>query len=151
LISCPCNAASGAQLAPHLPADPEQENAAGQQQPDDLQQLHRDAGESDPQHRGGDDADQDGLVALVLGQAGGCQSDDDRVVAGQHQIDHHDLEKCRQGCVGKNLGHAGGPSVLRPIRHRSSLELPEGPGAWTWCLGRGVLDVVFWDDKKSPC
>ena len=35
-------AASRAQLAPHLPADPEQQNAAGEQQADDLQQLRRD-------------------------------------------------------------------------------------------------------------
>ena len=40
-----------------------------------------------------DDADQDSLLALTLGQAGGCQSDHDRIVAGEHQIDHDDLEK----------------------------------------------------------
>ena len=86
-----------AQLAPHLPAHPEQQDAAGQQQADDLQQLHRDAGEADAQDRGGEDADQNRLVALVLGQAGGCKPDDDRIVAGEHQVDHHDLEKCCQG------------------------------------------------------
>ena len=67
------------------------------------------------------------LVALALGQTGGCQSDDDRVVAGKHQIDHHDLKNAVRASGEKHLGHAG-HSVKRPIRHHSSLELPEGPG-----------------------
>ena len=50
-----------AQLAPHLPAHPKQENAAGQQQSDDLKQLHRDARETDSQYGGGEDADQNRL------------------------------------------------------------------------------------------
>ena len=82
-----------AQLAPHLPADPKQQNAAGEQQPNDLQQLDRDGCEADAQDRGGHDADQDRLLALTLGEPGGGKPDDDRIVAGQHQVNHDDLEK----------------------------------------------------------
>ena len=61
--------------------------------PDDLQQLHRDGGEADPQHRSSHDPDQDSLPALTLGEPGGCKPDDDRIVAGEHQVNHDDLEK----------------------------------------------------------
>ena len=47
--------------------------------------------EDDAQDRRGDDADQDGLVALLLRQAGRGKADDDGVVAGQDQVDHDDL------------------------------------------------------------
>ena len=56
-----------AQLAPHLPAYPKQKDAAGEQQPNDLQQLNRDGREADTQGRGGQYADQDSLLALTLG------------------------------------------------------------------------------------
>ena len=84
------------QLAPHLPAYPKQQNAAREQQSDDLQQLNRDGSEADAQDRGGQYADQNRLLALTLGQPGGCEPDDDRIVAGEHQVDHDDLEKRRQ-------------------------------------------------------
>ena len=42
-----------------------------------------DAGKADAQHGGGDDADQDGLGALLLRQARGGKADDDGIVAGQ--------------------------------------------------------------------
>ena len=85
-----------AQLAPHLPAHPKQQNAAREQQPDDLQQLNRYGSEADAQERGGQYADQDRFPALSFGQPGGCQPDDDCVVAGEHQVDHDDLEKRSQ-------------------------------------------------------
>ena len=49
------------------------------------------SGENDTQHRGGENADQDRLVALLLGQPRGGEADDDGVVAGKHQVDadHH--------------------------------------------------------------
>ena len=53
------------------------------------------AGEHDAQHGGGDDADQDRARALRLGQAGRRQPDDDRIVAGQHQVDHDHLQQGR--------------------------------------------------------
>ena len=54
-------------------------------------------GKADAQDRGGDDADQDRLLALTFGKTCGCQPDNDRVIAGKHQVDHHDLEKRCQG------------------------------------------------------
>ena len=86
----------GAQLAPHLPADPEQQDAADQQQAEDLQELQRDGGEADAQHGRGDDADQDRLAALLDGQAGGGEPDDDGVVPGKHEIDSDNLEQRRE-------------------------------------------------------
>ena len=83
------------QLAPHLPAHPQQENAAGKQQSHDLQQLYCDSREADPQGRGSQYAGQDGLFPLVLRQSGSGKPDNDRIVAGEHQVDHHDLkERC---------------------------------------------------------
>ena len=46
---------------------------------------------------GGQDAYQDRLLALIFGKAGGGEADNDRVIAGKHQIDHHDLEKSCEG------------------------------------------------------
>ena len=42
---------------------------------------------------GRDNANQDRPAALLAWQAGRGQPDDDGVVAGQHQIDHDDLEE----------------------------------------------------------
>jgi hypothetical protein len=85
----------GAQLAPHLPAHPEQEEAAGKQQAHDLQELGGHAGKRDAQHRGRHHADQDGLVALVCWQSRGGKPDHDRVVAGENEVDQDDLSECR--------------------------------------------------------
>ena len=83
----------GAQLAPHLPAHPQQQQPAGEQQADDLEQLRGDGGEADAHRRGGADPDQDRLGALVFRQAGGGKADDDGIVAGQHQIDEDDFDE----------------------------------------------------------
>jgi hypothetical protein len=84
------------QLPPHLPANPQQQNAAGKQQADDRQQLCRDGCKADAQHSRGADADEDCARTLFFRQAGGRKTDDHRVVARQHQVDHDDLEKRRQ-------------------------------------------------------
>ncbi|MNS99776.1 hypothetical protein D3C72_1341880 [compost metagenome] len=80
-----------AQFAPHLPAHPQQQEAARQQQADDGQQLHGDQGQADAHDDGGGQADQDGLAALFLGQGGGGQAHGHGVVAGQDQVDHQNL------------------------------------------------------------
>jgi hypothetical protein len=77
---------TGLQFPPHLPAHPQQKNAAREKQPDDLEKLRREAGKYDPQHRCGDDPDQDGPVALLRRQTGGGEADDHGVVARQHQV-----------------------------------------------------------------
>ncbi len=81
------------QLAVHLPADPEQQNAAGEQQPDNGQELQGDQCQADAQDGGEADAGEDGASLLVIGQAGDGHSDDDCVVAGQDQVDEQDLEQ----------------------------------------------------------
>jgi hypothetical protein len=86
-----------AQLAPHLPADPQQQHAAGEQQADDLQQLGGDQRKADAQRDGGDQAVEDGSSALLDRQGRGGQADRDRVVAGQDQVDHQNLEECGEG------------------------------------------------------
>jgi hypothetical protein len=88
-----------AQFAPHLPANPQQEQAANQKQADDGEKLDRDQRETDAQHGGGDDADQNGLGALVGRQARRGEADDDSIVAGEHQIDGDHLQE-----GGKALG-----------------------------------------------
>ena len=52
-------------------------------------------------------AEQDRLVALLLGQTGGGQADDDGVVAGEHQVDADDHQE------GDDLGS----EKLREIKH----------------------------------
>ena len=90
------------QLAPHLPAHPEQQDAADQQQPKNVQKLGGYAGKQDAQCGGGDDADEDRLVALLARQARRREADDDGIVTGQHQVDHHHLPKGNQRRAGKH-------------------------------------------------
>ena len=84
---------AGAQLAPHLPAHPEQQDAAGEEQAHDLEKLGREQREDDAQDGGGEDAEQDRLVALLLRETGGGQADDDGVVAGKRQVDADDHQE----------------------------------------------------------
>ena len=90
-----------AKVAPHPPRDPQQQQAADQDQADDLHQLGDDQREGDAQHQRREDADQDDLPALLGGQAGGERTDDDRIVAGEHEVDHQHLE---EGGEGRRLG-----------------------------------------------
>ncbi len=109
-------AMAGAQFAPHLTADPEQEDATGQEQAGDGDKLGCDQSEADAQHRGGDDADRDGLGALVLRQARRGTADDPRVVAGQDQVDGDDLKKHRKAFGGEDF-RGPGPSWQVARRH----------------------------------
>jgi hypothetical protein len=65
-----------------------------------------DAGEANAHQRGGGDAPEDHLEALVLRKSGGGEPDDDRVVACEHQVDHDDLEQGGQGFAGEVSGHS---------------------------------------------
>ena len=88
--------AVGAQLAVHFPADPQQQDAAGQRQADDGEQLGGDQREEDAQRDGGADAPEDDLAALLQRHGGGGHADHDGVVAGQHKVDRDDLPQGRQ-------------------------------------------------------
>lgn len=97
----------GADLAPQLPAHPQQQDAAGEQQADDLQQLGGEQGEDDAQHGGGADAPQDGAAPLIGRQAGRGHADDDGVVAGQRHVDDHDLDEGGKLGEREPVGHGG--------------------------------------------
>jgi hypothetical protein len=90
--------------------------------------LHGDSGKADAQHRGGQYAGEDRLFPLVVGQSCRRKADDDRIVAGEDEVDHHDLEKRGQGLGGKHLQHAG--RSVSDVRSDIAVprELPEGPG-----------------------
>jgi len=93
------------QLPPELPANPEQKDAAGEQQSDDLKELRRHGGERDTQNGGRQDADEDRLAALVARQAGGRQADDDGIVAGQNEIDDDNLQEGSDNAARKEVPH----------------------------------------------
>ena len=59
------------ELPVHFPGDPEQQQPAGEDQADHLQQLGDDQSEADAEHQGCADPDQDHLPAPVGRQAGG--------------------------------------------------------------------------------
>jgi hypothetical protein len=58
---------AGAQLTPHIPAHPEQQDAASQQRARDLQELGYCGSKPVAQDRGRNDTDQDRSGALLLG------------------------------------------------------------------------------------
>ena len=102
-------AALGAQVAPHLPADPEQQDAAGHQQADDFQQLGGDQRKADQHHHGARQPHDNGAAALMRRQAGGGHADGHGVVAGQRQVDHHHLEKRGDRAGGQQVGELHRP------------------------------------------
>jgi hypothetical protein len=85
-----------AELAPHFPAHPEEEDATGEQQPDQLQELNGDAGKGNAEGGRRANADDECLVALIGRQAGSGEAYNDGVVAGEHQVDENDLEEGAQ-------------------------------------------------------
>ena len=118
-----------AQLAPHLPAHPEQQHAAGKQQADHLQELGRDAGKDDAQRGRGHDADDDGAAALIGRQARSREPDDDGVVAGEHEVDQDDLEQRGQRVGRDEFNHV-----------RSFFETD---GSSQWGLRRSIQSKTF--------
>ncbi len=100
-----------AQFAPHLPAHPQQQEAARQQQADDGQKLDRDQGEADAHQDGGGQTDQDGLAALFGRQGGGGQTHGHGVVARQHEVDHQHLTEGGQGGGSEEFGEIHGRAL----------------------------------------
>ena len=85
--------AAGADVAPEAPAHPQQQDAAGQGQPDDGQQLDRHHRHGDAQHHRGDKSPQDDFFTQVQGHPRRGQADDHGIVARQHDVDHQHLAK----------------------------------------------------------
>ena len=61
-----------------------------EQQPHDLEQLHRHRRERDPHQGRGHDAERDDAGAVLRRQTRRDQADDDRVVPGEHEVDDDD-------------------------------------------------------------
>ena len=127
------------QFAPHLPADPQQQDAAREQQADDGQQLHRDQGEADAQDDGGGQADQDGLLPLLGGEGGRREADGHGIVAGQHQIDHQNLA---EGCG--LAGEFGRREEFHDAR------LGQGVGQDQAMIGKAVTTAASGWPHKGP-
>jgi hypothetical protein len=78
-------------LAVHLPAHPEQQDAAGERQANDGQQLHGHGRKGDAQRDGSRNAPEDHPGAQIGRHAGGGETNDDGIVAGEDQVDDDDL------------------------------------------------------------
>jgi hypothetical protein len=78
-----------------------------QQKPKYLQQLRRDACQYDSKNGRNNNADYDGALSLLRRQAGSCKANDDCVVSSQHQVDHDDLQQCRESFAVDAFTHDG--------------------------------------------
>jgi hypothetical protein len=85
-----------AQLPVHFPADPQQQDAAGQRQANDGEELGGDEREKDAKGYGGANAPEDDLAALLERHRGGGHANHDGVIAGQDKVDGDDLPQSRQ-------------------------------------------------------
>jgi hypothetical protein len=83
------------QFSPHFPGDPEEENAAGEKQPDDLQERRRHQRKDDSQHSRCCDAEENCATALLFWKSCGGEADDDGVVASKREVDPNYLKKSR--------------------------------------------------------
>ena len=101
------------QLAIHFPHHPQQQQAAGQRQAQDLQQTDRHQPEADPDRRRSGDTQQDRQPPLLRRQTRHRQPDDNGVVAGEGDVDQHHLDQRAE-------------IMDQPMRH----------AAWSWgCKG----------------
>ena len=58
------------------------------------------------------------LLRCSFGRPGRREADDDGVVAGQHQVDHDDLEEGRQGLGREKFSHGRAPLLGRWVSSR---------------------------------
>jgi hypothetical protein len=106
------------ELEPHLPADPEEKNAAGKQKPKYLQQLRCYAGECVSKSGCSKNSDYDRALSLLGRQTGRGKANDDSIVSRQHQVDHDDLDQGHDSVAGSDIGHNGSllvASISQPI------------------------------------
>jgi hypothetical protein len=73
-----------AQLAPHLPADPQEKNAPREQKPEDLKQLRCNSGAYNPKNGRSKNADKNSALPLLVWEAGRGEAYDDGIISGQH-------------------------------------------------------------------
>ena len=92
-----CAGSGLAQFLEHLPAHPEQQQAAGKRQTGDFEQANGDQRQDDADHGRGPDAGHDRFRTLAGGKARRHHADDHHVVARQHHIDEDDLQIVAEG------------------------------------------------------
>ena len=78
-----------------LPADPGERGAPDQQEAGDLEEPHDDRGQRDPDRDGPERAPEDHLLLVLARHVPRGEPDDDRVVAGEHAVDHDDRRERR--------------------------------------------------------
>ena len=88
--------ATPAQFAEHFPAHPEQQDAAREGDADNAQKLGRGNGEDDSQQGRRRDAEQDRASPLLGGKPCRRHADDNRVIAGQYDVDEQHLTECNE-------------------------------------------------------
>src|SRR5690606_17044960 len=96
-------------------------DTTGKQKANDSEELHGDGGKADAQYSRSDDANQNGLLALICREACGSQPDDDCVVAGEHEINGDDLQERCKSRSRENLHCVGNLSRSRIFRMGLSL------------------------------
>ena len=125
-----------------LPGDPEEKDAADEQQPLDVQKPRDEEGEDDPQHGREGDAAHDHLAALMRGKAGCGERHRDRVVSGEDEIDQDDLSEGAERAEVNVEGHGSrsrecargtgcipGQPVQVPLQRASRDRAEEAKGA----------------------
>jgi hypothetical protein len=63
------------------------------------------AGEYDSKDRRSKNTEYDRAPALIRRQAGDGKANDDSIVSSQYQVDHDDLDQCRDSFAGNQVGH----------------------------------------------
>jgi hypothetical protein len=95
------------ELAPHFPANPEEEHAACKHKSEYLQQLCCYSGAYDPKSGRSKDTCYDGALSLRGWETCGGKPYDDGIVSSQHQVDHDDLDQSCYSATGYDIGHDG--------------------------------------------
>ena len=85
------------EFAVHPPRNPQEEDSAGQDEADNLEELRDYKGKSDPQHQGRDHTDEDDLLPLVRWKPRSQRADNNCIVASKDDVDEEDLEERRDG------------------------------------------------------
>ncbi len=96
---------------------------------------HTQSGEQNAQHRRGDNADQNRLASLRLRQASGSKTDDDGVIASEHEVDQNDLQKYVQDIWAEKFKHGSGSLSCRGNGPLSALVF------WHSHVGNGFTDT----------
>ncbi len=99
---------AAADITPHAPAHPGEQQSADKEKADDVQEFDHDQGEADAQNGCGNDADDDGPAPQDRGEAGHGHADHDGIVAGEDDVDDND---------GQESGELGRVRRIKQVCH----------------------------------